>query len=188
MKLIVGLGNPGAKYEKTRHNTGFRAVRAFHSLNALDFDGWKEKFTALVSEGKINGEKTILLLPQTYMNRSGQAVRLAADFWKIDSSDILIVTDDIDLPTGKIRIRPEGSAGGHNGLKDIFDKMGTNEIPRLRIGIANEFSEKIPAEKFVLESFGKEDENHMASALPRAVDCIKITVTEGVEEAMNRCN
>ncbi len=188
MKLIVGLGNPGAKYEKTRHNIGFRVVRAFHTLHAEYFDGWKAKHSALVSEGHINGDKIVLLLPQTFMNVSGQAVREAADFWKIAPEDIVIVNDDFSLPLGRLRVRREGSAGGHNGLKSIFERMGTKEIPRLRVGIANELLDKIPPEKFVLEPFSNDDETTLSTVLPHAADAIKLILHYGLDEAMNKFN
>jgi len=188
MKLIVGLGNPGAKYEKTRHNAGARAVRAFHTLHVEEFDGWKEKFQGLVSEGRIGGEKVALLLPQTFMNESGRAVREAADFWKAAPRDIVIVSDDIDLPLGKLRIRPEGSTGGHKGLESVFEMMGTETIARLRIGVGNDLLAKMPSEKFVLERFSAEEEEPLADVLGRAVEALDALLTEDVEGIMNRYN
>jgi PTH1 family peptidyl-tRNA hydrolase len=188
MKLIVGLGNPGTKYDKTRHNAGFRVVRAFHTLYATEFDGWKDKFSGLVSEGRIGEKKIALLLPQTFMNLSGQAVREAVDFWKLEPTDILVVNDDFSLSIGKIRVRRDGSAGGHNGLKSIFERLATESIPRLKFGIGNEMLEKIPAEKFVLEHFSKEDETILASTIPPATDALSLIITEGLEAAMNRYN
>lgn len=188
MKLIVGLGNPGAKYEKTRHNAGARTVRAFHTLHIDEFDGWKEKFQGLVSEGRVGGEKVALLLPQTFMNESGRAVREAADFWKMTPADIIIVSDDIDLPLGKLRIRTDGGTGGHKGLASVFEMMGTEDIARLRIGVGNEMLEKMPSEKFVLERFGAEEEGPLADALGRAVEALDAMLAENIEDAMNRFN
>ncbi|MBU0625780.1 aminoacyl-tRNA hydrolase [Patescibacteria group bacterium] len=188
MKLIVGLGNPGTKYESTRHNVGFRVVRAWHAMHALDFDGWKNKFQGLVSEGRIGNEKIALLLPQTYMNESGRAVREAVDFWKIEPTDIILVSDDFSLPLGKLRLRREGSAGGHNGLKSIFVLLGTEEIPRLRLGIGNELLEHLPAEKFVLEPFAENELEPLIATLRSAVEALNIILMEGLEEAMNRYN
>jgi len=188
MKLIVGLGNPGNKYERTRHNAGFRAVRAFHTLHAEEFDGWKEKFSGLVSEGRVEGDKVVLLLPQTFMNLSGQAVREVVDFWKVAIEDVLIVSDDFSLPLGKLRLRREGSAGGHNGLKSIFERLATEDIARLRIGIANELLEKMPAEKFVLEPFRGDEEEAVADSLRRTAKAIDQILHEGLDEAMNRYN
>jgi len=188
MKLIVGLGNPGAKYEKTRHNAGARAVRAFHTLHVEEFDGWKEKFQGLVSEGRVGGEKVALLLPQTFMNESGRAVREAADFWKASPRDIVVVSDDIDLPLSKLRIRADGSTGGHKGLASVFEMMGTEDIARLRIGVGNEMLEKMPSEKFVLERFGAEEEVPLADALDRAAEALTALLTEDAEAVMSRFN
>jgi PTH1 family peptidyl-tRNA hydrolase len=164
MKLIVGLGNPGVKYEKTRHNAGVRAVRMFHTLHIQDFDGWKEKFQGLVSEGRVNDEKVALLLPQTFMNESGRSVREAADFWKVDPADITVVSDDIDLPLGKLRVRNGGGTGGHKGLASIFQMMSTEDIVRVRVGVGNEMLEKVPTEKFVLERFTEDEEGPLAES------------------------
>jgi PTH1 family peptidyl-tRNA hydrolase len=188
MRLIVGLGNPGAKYERTRHNAGFRVVRGFHTLHAQEFDGWREKFSGLVSEGRVGGEKVVLLLPQTFMNLSGQAVREAADFWKIAPEEILVVSDDLTLPLGKLRLRRDGSAGGHNGLKDIFERFSTEDIPRLRIGIGNDMLERVPAEKFVLEPFGQDEQEELARGLQRATEAIDLILHEGLEDTMNKIN
>ena len=188
MKLIVGLGNPGAKYEKTRHNAGCRAVRAFHTLHAENFDGWKEKFNSLISEGRVDGKKVALLLPQTFMNESGRAVREAADFWKATPADIVVVSDDIDLPLGKIRVRTDGSTGGHKGLASVFEMMATENIVRVKIGVANELLEKMPADKFVLERFGAEEESPLAEALGRAVEAVNAILAEDAKTAMNRYN
>lgn len=188
MKLIVGLGNPGPKYEKTRHNAGARAVRAFHTLRVSDFDGWKEKFQGLVSEGRVGGEKVALLLPQTYMNESGRSVREAVDFWKVAPIDIIVVSDDIDLPLGKLRIRTDGSTGGHKGLASVFEMMGTEDVARVRIGVGNGMLEKMPSEKFVLERFGNEEEETLAEILKRAAEALDAMLSEGNEAAMNRFN
>jgi PTH1 family peptidyl-tRNA hydrolase len=188
MKLIVGLGNPGEKYERTRHNAGHRAVRTFHALHAENFDGWKEKFNGLVSEGRFGGEKVALLLPQTYMNESGRAVREAADFWKIAPQDILVVSDDIDLPLGKLRVRAGGSTGGHKGLASVFEMMSTEDIPRLRIGVGNETLEKTSADKFVLEKFGAEEEGPLTEALARAAEALGAMLTDDAESVMGRFN
>ncbi len=188
MRLIVGLGNPGAKYGKTRHNAGARAVRAFHALHAADFDGWKEKFQGLVSEGRVGGEKVALLLPQTFMNESGRSVREAADFWKVAPEDTIIISDDIDLPLGKLRIRDAGGTGGHKGLASVFAMMATEDIPRLRVGVGNEMLEKMPSEKFVLERFSADEEGPLAEALQRTTEALNLILEEGIEPAMNRFN
>src|SRR3989339_967031 len=133
MKLIVGLGNPGEGYERTRHNAGFMALQAFRRRHAEQFDGWKEKFQALVSEGRIGEEKVVLILPQTFMNESGRAVREATNFWKVGAANAVIVLDDFSLPFGTLRLRREGSAGGHNGLKSVIEALSTEDVPRLRL-------------------------------------------------------
>jgi PTH1 family peptidyl-tRNA hydrolase len=188
MKLIVGLGNPGRKYERTRHNVGFRVVRSWHAGHASDFASWKKRFQGLISEGRVNDEKIFLLLPQTYMNESGRAVREAVDFWKIALADIIIVSDDFSLPFGKLRLRRDGSAGGHNGLKSIFTTFGTEEITRLRIGIGNELLERMPAEKFVLEPFSLEEEELLSEATQRAAQTLDLILSAGLETAMNQFN
>ena len=133
MKLIVGLGNPGSKYDQTRHNVGFMVVDAFAERYGAKVR--RKKFNALFEEISVEATKILLLKPQQYMNRSGHAVATAAGFYKLDPVDILVVTDDMALEVGRIRLRAKGSAGGHNGLKDIIARLGTQDFPRLRVGI-----------------------------------------------------
>lgn len=185
MKLIVGLGNPGAQYERTRHNAGFRALRAFHTLHATEFDGWKNKFNAEVSEGRIGSEKVALMLPQTYMNLSGDAVALAVGFWKLSPADVIVVYDELDIPLGNLRLRTGGSAGGHNGIKNIIERLGTQEVPRIRIGIGTERAKTVPAEDFVLEKFSKDEEPELEKAIENAVKALDTAITEGIEAASN---
>ncbi len=185
MKLIVGLGNPGAQYEKTRHNAGFRALRAFHTLHADAFDGWKNKFNAEVSEGRVGSEKVALMLPQTYMNLSGEAVAVAAGFWKLSPADIIVVYDELDIPLGNIRIRATGSAGGHNGIKNVIERLGTPDVARVRIGIGTERAKTVPAEDFVLEKFGKDEEGELEKAVENAVKALETTLTDGLDVAAN---
>lgn len=161
MKLIIGLGNPGKQYEKTRHNAGFMAVDFL--MDKIDLGSFKRqsKFKAEIAEGIIGGKKIIIAKPQTYMNNSGEAVQLLQSFYKIDPEDIIVVYDELDLPLGKIRVRDEGSSAGHNGIKSIIEKLGTDKFMRIRIGIKNEKAGKIPArfgsarraDKFVLSRF-----------------------------------
>jgi len=149
MFLIVGLGNPSKKFEKTRHNAGFQAV---------DFlVGEKDKFNR---SKKLNAEilkqgENIFAKPQTFMNRSGQAVRSLVDYYKIKPENVIVIYDELDLPFGEIRIRESGSSAGHNGIKSIIEHLGTDEFYRIRIGIANEKKDKIPADKFVLKKFSR---------------------------------
>ena len=133
MKMIVGLGNPGAEYAQTRHNVGFMLVDKLAS--DLKVDVTKKKFNALMAECQIKGEKIILVKPQTYMNLSGDAVGPLARWYKINPSDIMVIYDDMDLPLGKLRIRPFGGTGGHNGMKSLIAALGTEKFPRMRIGI-----------------------------------------------------
>ncbi|MBI4457818.1 aminoacyl-tRNA hydrolase [Candidatus Uhrbacteria bacterium] len=188
MKLIVGLGNPGKEYAKTRHNAGIRAVRAFHTLQADVFDGWKEKFSAEISAGVVGGEKVALMFPQTFMNSSGDAVIQAAQFWKIAPADIVVVYDDFDLPLGSIRILPKGGPGGHNGIDSVLTRLGTKDVPRVRIGVRGPGTEKIITEKYVLERFSDEEEKILAEALKKAAEAIGLILKEGIEAAMNKCN
>lgn len=188
MKLIIGLGNPGHKYINTRHNAGFRTVGLLHTLNIMNFDGWKAKFNAEISEGRIGNEKVVLMMPQTFMNRSGDAVIQGVNFWKIAPEDVIFALDDIDLPLGTIRIRREGSAGGHKGLQSALERLGTENIPRVRIGIGTPRAEQVPSEDFVLEKFSGEEMAEIERSIQKAADAITAIITEGIEPAMNRYN
>lgn len=183
MKLVVGLGNPGPKYDRTRHNAGFRAARAFHTLHIEELDGWKRKFDAEVSEGRIGEEKVVLLLPQTFMNLSGDAVIQATQFWRVEPKDVVLVYDELDIPLGNVRIRPGGSAGGHNGVRSVLERLGTQDVPRIRIGIGTERAAKVPAEDYVLERFSAEEEALLAPAIDTAVRAIETALAEGIERA-----
>lgn len=185
MKLVVGLGNPGAKYDRTRHNAGFRAVRAFHTLHMDAFDGWKGKFDAEMAEGRIDGEKIALMLPQTFMNLSGDAVIQAVQFWHIDPKDVLLVYDELDIPLGNVRIRAAGSAGGHNGVKSVLERLGTQDVPRIRIGIGTERSKTVPAEDYVLERFSPDEEAALAPAMDAATKAISTALAQGIDAASN---
>jgi len=188
MRLIVGLGNPGDKYERTRHNAGFMALQAFRRRHADRFDDWKEKFQSLVSEGRVGKEKVVLVLPQTFMNESGRAVREAANFWKVEVTETVVVLDDFSLPFGPLRLRREGSAGGHDGLESIVEALATEEVPRLRLGIGNVQMYKIPAERFVLERFGATEESDLNDVLERAADALEAILSDGLDKAMNEFN
>lgn len=163
MKLIVGLGNYGLKYEKTRHNFGFMVVE-----NLAKNSKWKyeKKFFGQISTGEISGEKVVFLKPETYMNLSGKSVLAVAQFYKIPVKKIIVFSDDLDLPFGKFRWREKGGAGGHNGLKDIISVLGTSEFPRLKFGISNEFPERMPTENFVLTKFSIEEQKE----IPRIIE------------------
>ncbi len=154
MKLIIGLGNPGEKYDKTRHNLGFMAVDRFLEKHPSELK-FEPKFDAAISLIRINNQKAIIAKPQTYMNLSGQAVRKIVDYYKIELEDILVIVDDIALPAGKIRLREKGSHGGQNGLKNIISHLGTNDFKRIRIGI--DVDKKIPLDQYVLSKLSKSE-------------------------------
>ncbi len=184
MRLIVGLGNPGSEYAKTRHNAGFMAVERLAQRHAIT--GVKTKFHAGVLEGVIAGEKVVLMQPATYVNRSGLAVGEAVNFYKLDLADLMIIVDEVALPVGRIRLRPEGSAGGHNGLKDIQQKLGGPAYPRLRIGI--DPPGRVPQADYVLSRFSTEQSIKLDAVLDRACDAIECWITHGIDQAMTGYN
>ncbi|MEM7577954.1 MAG: aminoacyl-tRNA hydrolase [Planctomycetota bacterium] len=189
MKLIVGLGNPGPQYERTRHNAGFLAIDALAQRHGLT--GARGKFHALTLEGAIPAagslHRVALLKPITFMNRSGQSVGEARTFFKLDPQDILVLVDDIALPIGNLRLRATGSAGGHNGLKDIERTLGTRDYPRLRIGIDRPPG-RIPQVDYVLGRFSDEQQDALGPALIRSCEAIETWLTEGIEPAMTKHN
>ena len=157
MKLIVGLGNPGREYEKTRHNIGFQTIDKFACNLGVDIN--KSKFNGLYAEALANGEKIILLKPQSYINLSGEVIRRFVDFYKINISDILVIHDDLDLNIGTYKIKQKGSSGGHNGLKNIELHLGTQEYKRIKIGISN--NKNIDTKDYVLGKISKEEEEKL---------------------------
>jgi len=184
MKLIVGLGNPGDKYKKTRHNLGWRVVgQLAHELGIND---WKteRRFRALICQGNLNQEKIILAKPQTFMNNSGLAVKSLADYYKIPSQDILVIHDEIDLPLGEIRIQKGRGAAGHKGAQSIIEQLGTKEFVRMRIGIRliNNKQLAISSEKFVLSKFTPEEEKIVQKTIKRAVQMIATALKEEGKE------
>lgn len=185
MKLIVGLGNPGRKYEDTRHNVGFMAAAKTAAILAASPS--KTKFEGEIAEATAKGEKIVLLCPQTYMNASGQSVRKAADFYKLETSDILVICDDLNLPSGRLRIRPRGSAGGQNGLKDIIRHLGEETFARLRIGIDRP-PDGWTVTDYVLGKFSKPEQETIELATTRAAHAAICWAESGVTEAMNQFN
>jgi peptidyl-tRNA hydrolase, PTH1 family len=185
MKLVVGLGNPGRKYEATRHNVGFSVVaqlaRKFGSGSV------KSKFQGEVVEADLEGRRTLLLCPSTYMNLSGSSVLAARDFYKIANEDLLIVCDDLNLPLGKLRARKDGSSGGQKGLEDILRRLGTDQFSRLRIGIGPPPPSWVWAD-FVLSKFTKEEAEIMDETVGRAVEAVATWAREGIQICMNRYN
>lgn len=184
MKLVVGLGNPGSKYEGTRHNVGFEVLAQL----ARSFSAGKPKsaFDGEIVEVTWGAERCVLLCPHTFMNRSGQSVQKARDFFKLENVDVLVVCDDFNLPVGQLRIRPQGSAGGQNGLKDIINRIG-QEFPRLRVGIGPVPDRWDPAD-FVLAKFTKTEREEMDHVVVRAGDAVVEWARSGVKECMNRYN
>jgi peptidyl-tRNA hydrolase, PTH1 family len=168
--LIVGLGNPGREYQATRHNVGFLAVKFLaEKLKWGDFKEQK-KFQAEILETKFQAKKIIMAKPQTFMNNSGEAVAALKNFYKIPSQNIIIIYDELDLPMGKIRVRPDGSSAGHNGIKSIIEHLGTDKFWRVRIGIGNELKGKMEAANFVLSKFSKEEKSLLIkNILPEVV-------------------
>lgn len=188
MKIIIGLGNPGKKYEKTRHNIGFNIVSLFVDSRTPNFSEWKfsKKFNSEISEGKIGKIKVVLAKPQTFMNNSGEAVFGIAKFYKVSSKDILIVHDDIDLPLGKIRIKKTGSSGGHRGIESIIKFLGDENFVRLKVGVGQEKDKD--ATKLVLKKITKNEDKIIFEARQKAVEAITSILEDGVETAMNRFN
>ena len=184
--LIVGLGNPGSKYEKTRHNVGFRAVDLLAKELGCKID--KGKFQGLLGQAAYNGKKLLLLKPQTYMNLSGQSVRQAAAFYKLPPERILVLFDDISLAPGRLRVRAEGSAGGHNGIKSIIAELGSQNFPRVKIGVGAKPHPDYDLADWVLSSFSTQEEKLLAPALERAGEAALCLLERGVPEAANRCN
>lgn len=182
--MVVGLGNPGDEYVDTRHNTGFKVVDWL--AEALTTDIKKRKFGARFGLGEFSDKKLILLKPWQFMNRSGQAVATAMGFYKLALSDLLVVTDDLSLDPGRIRIRARGSAGGHNGLGDIVEKLGANEFGRLRIGIGD--NGRMDSAVYVLKKPRMEERPALDEAIERARDAVLCWIEHGIDKAMNEFN
>ena len=184
--LIVGLGNPGEKYENTRHNVGFQVVDTLAERQNAPIQ--KLKFKALTNLLTISGEKVLVMKPVTYMNLSGEAVRPAADFYKIPPERILVISDDTALAAGRLRIRQKGSAGGHNGLKSIIQHLGSDQCPRIRVGGGEKPHPDYDLADWVLGKFQGEDKKIMEQAVERAADAVECLLREGIDRAMNRFN
>ena len=184
--LVVFLGNPGPKYDCTRHNAGFMAGDAL--AKKLGVGVSRLRFKALTAACEINGEKVLLMKPQTYMNLSGEAVGEAARFYKIPPEHVLVVSDEISLPLGKLRVRPKGSAGGHNGLKSIIASLGSDAFPRIRIGVGAPPHPDYDMADWVLSVFRNQDLEDMLAAAARAGEAVVCYISDGPERAMNRFN
>lgn len=184
--LVVCLGNPGIKYERTRHNVGFHAADALAKRDGVKID--KLKYKALTGTFTIHGEKVLVMKPQTMMNLSGQAVQQAAQFFKIAPDHVIVVFDDISLPVGKLRVRPNGSAGGHNGMKDIIAKLGSQEFPRIKIGVGEKPHPEYDLAAWVLGRPTAAEWKTLDQTIDRALDALECIIAEGPEKAMSRYN
>ena len=184
--LVVGLGNPGDKYENTRHNVGFLTID--HIAGEQRVPVQKLKYRALTNTVELGGAKVLLMKPVTYMNLSGEAVGEAARFYKIPTDHVLVISDDVSLPIGKLRIRKGGSAGGHNGLKNIIQHLGTDQFPRVRVGVGQKPHPDYDLADWVLGKFQGEDKKVMDEAVKRAADAVECILKEGADRAMNRFN
>lgn len=185
MKIVVGLGNPGKKYEGTRHNVGFEVVERL--ARECGSEPPRPKFDGDVWECRLGAEKALLVEPRTFMNRSGSCVRKAFDFYQAELTDLLVVCDEFQLTLGQLRLKPQGSDGGHNGLADIIRVLGTNEFSRLRIGIGPVPDRWDPAD-FVLGKFAKDQCGEIDLQVARAADAVQCWAAEGTGPAMNRFN
>ena len=181
--LVVFLGNPGLRYEGTRHNAGFMTADALARKKNISIN--RSRFRALTASCPIGDTTVLLMKPQTYMNLSGEAVGQAARFYKIPADHVLVVSDDITLPIGAMRIRTKGSAGGHNGLKNIISVLGTEEFPRIRLGVGSPPHPDFDTVDWVLSVFRDQDAVDMAEAASRAADAVECFITQGPEKAMN---
>ena len=185
MFIIAGLGNPTLQYEGTRHNVGFDVIDMLADRYNISVDGRKGR--ALIGKGMIGGQKVLLVKPQTYMNLSGESVRAAADFYKVDPEDILVIYDDISLEPGQLRLRGKGSAGGHNGIKNIIAHLGTQEFPRIKVGVGDK-PKGMDLADYVLGHFSKEDQAKMDEAFKDAADAAEMILDKGMDAAMNHYN
>jgi peptidyl-tRNA hydrolase, PTH1 family len=184
MKLIVGLGNPGEEYATSRHNVGFRCIRALARKHHIELD--QKRSQARLGQGQIGGQAVVLARPHTYMNLSGLAVRGLLQWLRLAPSDLIVVYDDMDLPLARLRLRSSGSAGGHRGMQSIMDSLGTSEFSRIRVGIGR--PEGNAAVDYVLGDFTAAERKLMEEAYSRVVEAVGIIVADGLEAAMNRFN
>jgi PTH1 family peptidyl-tRNA hydrolase len=191
MKLIVGLGNPGKSYSRNRHNVGFHCLNYFARLHHIRF--WHRQCHARVGVGKISGEKLLLARPGTFMNLSGKAVACLVHKHKIPLSDLLVICDDLNLPPGKIRLRQSGSSGGHKGMNSIISALGSEDFPRIRVGIGRPQEEgqslsEDAVVNYVLSDFSRQEEEMIKPVVARVAEAIDCFLTEGITAAMNKFN
>ena len=184
--LVVCLGNPGKQYENTRHNIGFMTADELERREGVKVN--KLKYRAFTGEMKIGGERVLVMKPQTYMNLSGEAVKLAGAFYKIPPERVIVISDDVSLPLGKLRIRANGSAGGHNGLKNIIQHLGTDAFPRIKVGVGAPNHPEHEMVDWVIGNFTPAEKKVVAEAVGRAADAIACLIEKGVSEAQNKFN
>lgn len=186
MKIIVGLGNPGPQYERTRHNVGFRIVDRL-----AEKWGWRwseRRARAILASGTVGTEKVVLAKPLTFMNLSGEAVAELARWYKVSPEDVVIIYDELDLPTGKVRLRTQGSAAGHNGMRDIIAKLHTSDFPRLRVGIGRPKQSQVEGRDHVLSAAHGDEAILLTNGEERAVEAIQMLLAQGIETTMNAVN
>ena len=183
MKIIVGLGNPGTQYRMSRHNIGFQVVDRLAVINHLSVR--TKRFRSLYGTGWIDSQQIVLLKPMTFMNRCGEAVKKATDFFHLKLEDLVVVHDDLDLPFGRLRFKRRGGDGGHQGIRSITERMGGNNFLRLKVGIGRPPQGMDPAE-YVLDGFDKIEQPHLNQIHSQAAGSLKVMLLEGVEEAMNK--
>ncbi|MCP4871888.1 MAG: aminoacyl-tRNA hydrolase [Proteobacteria bacterium] len=185
MQLVVGLGNPGARYERTRHNVGFDVVRRLadrHGINLRD-----KRFKAVLGKGNVAGESTVLACPQTWMNLSGDSISPMVGWYKLAREDVVVIHDDLDLPFGVVKVKGGGGHGGHNGLRDLVKKMGGADFARVRVGVGRPDGPMDPAD-WVLARWTSDQSASVPAIVDAAADCVETVLTDGFKEAMNRHN
>jgi len=185
VRLVVGLGNPGTRYERTRHNAGFEAVRLLAGRHGIELRD--KRFKARMGRGRIGDETVILALPQTWMNRSGDSIGPMVGFYKLAREEVIVVHDELDLPFGSVKVKAGGGHGGHNGLRDLVAKMGGGQFDRVRVGIGRPEGPMDPAD-YVLARWSPEQAPAVPAIVDRAAECIEAVLRDGVREAMNRFN
>lgn len=184
--LLVCLGNPGKQYENTRHNIGFLTADEIERRSGVKIN--KLRYRALTGEVKLGGERVLVMKPQTYMNLSGEAVKLAGAFYKIPPERVIVISDDVSLPLGKLRIRANGSAGGHNGLKNIIQHLGTDAFPRIKVGVGAPAHPEHEMVDWVIGNFTPAEKKVVSEAVGRAADAVECLIEKGVSEAQNKFN
>jgi peptidyl-tRNA hydrolase, PTH1 family len=188
MFLIIGLGNPGEKYENTRHNLGFEVINKLRETCKFPNFKFHKKSNAFTAEGQIENEEIILAEPQTFMNLSGSAAPPLIDYYHVEQKGIVIIHDDIDIPFGKIRISKDSGSGGHKGVSSFIENLGTKNFIRIRIGILPDFGKPEKVENFVLKKFTKSEEKILEEIIKKVIEAIEILIKDGLEKAMNEFN